>query len=79
MSLAAALSREAAPVQRGGRCSVALLLETLSADDAAELRSALASPMEHAAIARALTSEGHRFASSTIARHRRGECRCDAH
>jgi len=78
MSLAAALSRESAPARRGSPCTVGLLLADLSDDDARELRGALASGMQHAAIVRALTSEGHKFIASTIARHRRGECACDA-
>ena len=78
MSLAAALSRESTPARRGSPCTVGVLLTELSDDDARELRGALASGMAHTSIMRALASEGHRFIASTIARHRRGECACDA-
>lgn len=78
MSLAEALKEQARTPAGRSPCSVKVLLAALPADEATTLREAFASAMTHAAISRALTSEGHRVAGLTIGRHRKGLCSCDA-
>lgn len=52
------------------------LVLRLSEDDAVALEEALADPaVPTSVIARALKAEGHGIASSTLGRHRKGECR----
>lgn len=78
MSLAAALKSEKdRPDQRGPRCATCVLLGTLPDKEAEALRVALADEtFSGAAIARALKGENYGSVTSTsIQRHRRGECR----
>jgi hypothetical protein len=59
-------------------CSVSVVLDQLDADRQASLRAALAEQrFQHTSIVRVLASWGHKVTSHTIARHRRGECRCE--
>ena len=52
------------------------LSDTLNKADAAALAAALTDPTyPTAAITRALNDEGHQFVATTVARHRKGECR----
>lgn len=63
----------------GPKCSVAAALRALGAEDAAKLRLAFATEgLQHTAISRWLRKHGLLVNDATIARHRRGECRCDA-
>jgi hypothetical protein len=60
-------------------CSVPGVLASLSEDDAADLRAALADPtITGTAIERALTNRGIHLRSSTIRRHRSRGCLCPA-
>ena len=75
-SLAVALAAQQ-PRGKGTKCGVAVVLESLDAADAEALTGALNSDMFSTDISRALVSEGHKVAGSTIARHRKQECNCD--
>lgn len=76
-TLAAAL---AAQTKRPSvRCAIAVLYERLDEGDARALRSALSdSSVEASAIFRALAEEGHKVGLSSVSRHRRRDCNCDA-
>lgn len=59
------------------RCTVALLLQQLDADQAARLSAALAADdIQHAAIVRVVDRWGHRLGYDAVKRHRKGDCRC---
>lgn len=74
MSLADAL-REHAVTIKGPSCTVCALLKTLDKTDAKILNEALFDPSyTHTGIARALRAEGHNVSSSSLSRHRKGEC-----
>lgn len=63
---------------RGPRCSVAAIADALGAADRADLFDLLADDgVQSSALARALTARGHRVSTCTMARHRRGDCRCE--
>lgn len=52
------------------------LMDDLASEDRTALTDALADPaFTNAAIVRALRAEGHEFGYTTVARHRKGECR----
>lgn len=75
MTLKAALAAEQAKSRRGPRCTLCEFVDSLTGDDLTALKAALADDAyTSAAIARALRSEGHGFAQSTVMRHRKGEC-----
>jgi len=76
MSLSDALQHErSARQQKGPRCTMCCLLESLPNADRDALQAALDDEsFSHAGIARALRSEGHTFLSITVSRHRRKEC-----
>ena len=76
MSLSDALQYERiARQQKGPRCTMCLLLESLPDADRDALQVALDDEsFTHAGIARALRSEGHVFLAITVSRHRRQEC-----
>jgi hypothetical protein len=62
---------------KGPRCSVAILLDTLDAQDASDLVAALANPTyQGTSISRALKGRGINLAPHSIVRHRRGDCLC---
>ena len=74
MALSDAIKAEAAR-KPGPRCSTCLLISTLDADDQAALEAAFADPaVTTAAIARALSTEGHRVNPTNLQRHRQREC-----
>ena len=78
MGLGDALKAERArPEMRGPRCATCTLLSTLPEAESAALQAALADEtFSGAAIARAVRQEGYSSVTSTsIQRHRRGECR----
>jgi hypothetical protein len=83
VSLAAALAAETAVPLKGPPCRFREygLLEAdgpLSDDERAVLTAYLADPkVSHAAISRALCSEGFKVGQGTVARHRKGECQCE--
>jgi len=72
-----AMEAELAGHRKGPRCSIAVISETLDADDQKALTAALASDVPHSFITRALAAIDHRVATTTVGRHRRGDCDCD--
>lgn len=78
MSLAGRL-KEQPPLTKGPRCLMGLLLEELPKSEAEALRRALADPnWRTTAIREALYAEGHKLSQTSVARHRRGACQCEA-
>lgn len=78
MSLAGRLNDQP-PVMKGPRCLMGLLLEELPKSEAEALRKALADPKWRTTWIRdALTAEGHALSHTSVARHRRGACQCEA-
>lgn len=69
----AAESRPASP-----RCTVAAVLDELTADERAELEAALGDPVTytHCAITRVLTRRGYDMHDKRVASHRKGMCAC---
>lgn len=66
-------------IPKGPECSVKILLNELSDDDADALREALATPkVTGTAIERALLKEGYRMGAHNLQRHRRGACGCES-
>jgi hypothetical protein len=67
-------------VRRGYlRCTVAILLQTLPEQDAADFRAALDdSTIMSTAIAQVMKAHGHNIAYEPVQRHRRGACSCPA-
>lgn len=64
--------------RQGPRCFFERLFDVLAPEDADVLASWLDDPaVTAAAITRALRDEGHETGATTVARHRRGDCRCD--
>lgn len=77
MSLAAAIAASKTP--GGQTCTTRVVRGQLTPSDQADLDTALADESTStAAIARALTSIGHKISASALQRHRRGDCGCDA-
>ena len=77
-SFADALAQQ--EIHKGPECSVGVLLRSLDADTADEVRVALDdTTVQHAQIARALGAIGHKVGATTISRHRAGDCKnCSA-
>lgn len=70
---------DAAAARHGACCTVALIREKLGPDDAVQFDVVLKNTSVTAAeIARVLRGAGHYVQSQTLARHRRGDCRCSA-
>ena len=82
MGLADAIATEGTK-QRGPMCSVGRLIDSLPAEDAAVLRSALGdTTVLISNIHRALRREypdRNVPSDHTLGRHRRGDCLCEAH
>lgn len=65
------------PPVRRSVCAVGRLLESLRGDELAALRAALVNPeWSNAALAHALTGEGHAVSHQVTQRHRVGACSC---
>jgi hypothetical protein len=66
------------PVNRLKTCKIAVILATLEPKDQRILVSALADTDKWAnlSLSRALKSKGLDLSDNTIAKHRRGDCRC---
>lgn len=76
MSLAKAFA-QGPPLVKGPACSVATTLEQLNDEDKAALEAVLTDRRWRSTdISTQLEAEGISLASSTIARHRRGACKC---
>lgn len=72
------IEAEKAQAKKGPDCAFIGIYKALHKPDADDLRDALARPeISSAVIARVLGKQGHRVASQTVARHRRGECSCE--
>ena len=80
------LADKLASTQRRGPglpCSVAIVLEALSDEDAQALRDALAVPkgdpnrLSAQHISDLLREEGHRVPQKSLELHRKGACRCE--
>jgi hypothetical protein len=69
----------AANIGKTGRsCTVGLVINTIG-DEADELKAALKDPtIPSTVIAKVLTGRGFRVSGDVMARHRRGECRCES-
>lgn len=68
---------KAARPKVGGRCSIPGFLDSLPAQDRADVVAALADPAIAAtAIAKVLQARGHAVSASSLQRHRRGACLC---
>lgn len=75
MSLKEALNSE--KILRSNVCTVEMLLSKLPKEDQEALIKALIDPtIPSTFIARALKKEGFDVQGQSLARHRRGECRC---
>lgn len=76
MGFAEALAADT--VRTGPRCTVGIALQTMTGDDLAALKAALADKdrVTGAAIARALTASGTKIGGSGVRRHRAGDCSC---
>lgn len=62
-------------VHKGPRCTLCILIDKLDKKDSDVLVAALSDDtFTHAAISRALQSEGHRITPNTIQRHRTRGC-----
>ena len=60
------------------RCQVAVVLDTMSKADAADLRAAMGDiTVTGAAIERVLARRNVKLSQGSITRHRRGQCSCD--
>ena len=58
-------------------CGYQTLLETLDKPDQVDLQAAMSDlGIQGSAIERALRQRGHTITSSTLRRHRRGDCSC---
>lgn len=79
MSLADSLAAVRDTPPAGRVCHTRWLLRRLDDRDAEALRKALDSDMTHEQIATLIASEGlPPIAATSIARHRRGKCRCES-
>jgi hypothetical protein len=77
MSLFDEFKAESKP--RHYRCAIEVVFESMSSEDAADLRDALADPfITHSAIARVLASKGFNVTpdGKQVAKHRKGDCVC---
>ena len=63
------------PARKGGSCLTCSLLHSLPDGESEALANALADPrFSNMGLSKILKDEGYSLASSTIGRHRRGEC-----
>ena len=74
MTLAAALAAHKTS-NKGPRCALCTVIDTLNKDDATAVKNAINdATFTGAAISRALKSEGHKISGPVVMRHRKGEC-----
>lgn len=79
MSLADRIAEQNVGVRRGPSCHVSHLLDQLPDRDRDDVLEALDNgTVTTTAIFRALRNDGHATSLSSLARHRRGDCRCGA-
>jgi hypothetical protein len=77
MSLSLDAFREASGHQKGPRCTVRVLIESLPDKDSAALVDALAHPdITTPGIERELKKHGHKVGAGAVGKHRRGDCAC---
>lgn len=79
MSLAAVKAAGPTPARKGSPCTVGVLLLALPETEAEALTGLLDDPLwQSEQIAKTLQAEvGSTIAGTTIARHRRGGCKCE--
>jgi len=78
MSLTTAIKNGPPPLRKGPACGLGRIIAQLDGENLAALYLMLDNPdWTGADIARALTDEGHDMKPAAVARHRRGECKCD--
>lgn len=66
---------EYVPARKGGLCHTCALLADLPPKESQALAEALADPrFSNSGLSRILRDEGYPIASSTVGRHRRGDC-----
>ena len=71
--------RPTRPTPAGPRCGIAVLMETMPADDLATLTAWLADKsIQGSTIARNLTAEGYEVKADKLRHHRKGDCSCGA-
>ena len=76
MSLAERL-RSVSKEPKGPPCTIRLLLDGMTKEDAQALTDVLADPtVQSRAIWRALVAEGYEISDSPVTRHRKGICLC---
>lgn len=64
--------------QRGAKCTLGIIAKTLSKEDSQALNEALKDELiDSTTISVWMERNGHSVKRHTIARHRRGECRCN--
>jgi hypothetical protein len=72
----AELEAMSVPARKG--CTVGSALDDFDDKVSATVRAALDRPdITHSAIARAMSDRGARMASTTVGRHRKGQCSCE--
>lgn len=76
MKLKEALKVERELPLKRPECGVHFIMSCLDEDDRDELTTAFLSEMTSVSITNALIASGYDIASTTVRRHRRGECRC---
>lgn len=80
MGLEADIAAAEAATRKGPRCSVSIVLDSLSADDAAGLRRSLevhkAKPIAAVLKAHQVLVDGKAIQPETIRRHQRRDCSC---
>lgn len=78
MSLSDALQAAASKPHHNAGCKLGQIVKQLGKADVKVLQEYLDNPAVKAtSIADALVAEGWKVSDNTIARHRRGQCRCD--
>lgn len=77
-AMLAGMSHASKEGNKGGICSIRLALEVMTAEERAQVQAWLDDPsVKHSWVAKALKDGGFVIGRGAIARHRRGECRCE--
>lgn len=72
------LRKMQATKQRGAKCTLGIIARTLSKEDNEALNEALRDELiDSTTISVWMDRKGHALKRHTVARHRRGECRCN--
>lgn len=79
MSFQDDLDAELAAIRKGPPCSIAEILDAMTAENREKFTRSLEAPVSqipHVVIVRALARGGHQVKASTVSRHRHRECAC---